>query len=140
MKTIQSRFGEITYDPADTLEMPKGLIGFEKLRRFVVMPKRKEGPLFWIQSAEDRDVAFLLSDPLDFFPGYRVVPDAQEREMLGIESGDECFALAVVTILPNQEVTFNLAAPILFAPKTNRCIQVILEGSPYNTRTPLPAP
>jgi flagellar assembly factor FliW len=44
----------------------------------------------------------------------------------------------VVTVPPDQKITLNLAAPVLFAPKTNRAIQVILENTEYQSRTPLP--
>ncbi|MFT5702478.1 MAG: flagellar assembly factor FliW, partial [Desulforhopalus sp.] len=39
---------------------------------------------------------------------------------------------------PDQKITLNLAAPILFSPKNNRAIQIILEKSDYTTKTPLP--
>lgn len=138
MKTITTRFGEVEYDPEKTLEFPSGLIGFEDLRRFIVMPNRKEGPLFWIQSIDDQDIAFVLADPTHFFRDYRVGPDAGERARLGITEKDDCFVLAVVTVSQNQKVTLNLAAPILFAPTTNRALQVIVENSPYKVQTPLP--
>lgn len=138
MKKIQSRFGEIEYDPANTLLFPVGLIGFEELRHFVVMPNEKEGPLFWIQSVEDPMVAFVLTDPTDFFLDYSVAPGANEREKLGIDEEDPCMLVSVVTVPPDLKVTLNLAAPIFFAPTTNRAIQVIIEGTEYSPRTPLP--
>lgn len=138
MKTIQSRFGEIEYDPEDVLRCPQGLIGFEKLHDFVVMPNEKNGPLFWIQSVEDEHIALVLTDPTNFFPTYMVEPEAQEREVLGMKEGDPCHALVVVTVHPDRNVTLNLAAPILFAPGSNRALQVILENSGYSIQTPLP--
>jgi flagellar assembly factor FliW len=138
MKKIQSRFGEIEYDPANTLLFPAGLIGFEDLRHFVVMPNEKEGPLFWIQSVEDPMVAFVLSAPTDFFPDYAVVPDSREREKLGVGAEDPCLVVSVVTVTPERKITLNLAAPIFFAPTTNRAIQAIIEGTEYSPRTPLP--
>ena len=138
MKTIQSRFGEIEYDPENALLFPEGLIGFEELRQFIVMPNKKEGPLFWIQSVEDPQVAFVLTDPSKFFLDYSVEPDEAERRKLGIDEKGECLVISVVTVPPSQKITFNLAAPILFAPETNRAIQVILEGTNYSTQTPLP--
>ncbi|MBN1141286.1 MAG: flagellar assembly protein FliW [Deltaproteobacteria bacterium] len=138
MEKIHSRFGEIEYDPAQTLLFPEGLIGFEKLRRFVVIPNKKEGLLFWIQSVEDADVAFIVTDPTHFFLDYKVVPDQQEQEKLGIADAGACFNLVVVTVHPDKAVTFNLAAPILFAAATNCALQVILEGTNYQPRTPLP--
>jgi len=138
MKKIMTRFGEVEFDPEKTLSFISGLIGFENLHDFLVMPSVKKGPLFWIQSVEDPQIAFVLTDPTNFFLDYKVVPDKVERKTLGIEDEDECFALSVVTIHPDKSVTLNLAAPILFAPKSNRAMQVILEKSQYQTRTPLP--
>ena len=138
MKKIQSRFGEIEYDPASTLEFPEGLIGFERLRHFVVMPNEKDGPLFWIQSVEDPQLAFILTDPTSFYYDYKVVPDGRERQKLGIDDKDDCFIVTVVSVSPERNVTLNLAAPILFAPQTNRALQVILEGTQFSPQTPLP--
>ncbi len=138
MEKIQSRFGEIEYDPANALLFPEGLVGFEELRKFVVMPNEKEGPLFWIQSVEDPQVAFILTDPTGFYYDYKVVPDGRERQKLGIDDQDECLIVSVVSVPPSRQITLNLAAPILFAPKTNRALQVILEVTTFSSQTPLP--
>ena len=138
MEKINTRFGEVEYDPENLLHFPAGLIGLPNLRHFVVMPNKKKGPLFWIQSIDDPDIAFVLTDPTNFFLDYLVVPDPAERQHLKVEENDECFALTVVTVPPDQKITLNLAAPILFAAKTNRAIQVILEGTEYTSKTPLP--
>lgn len=137
-KTIQSRFGEIEYDSETTLYFPDGMIGFKDLRHFIVMPNIKEGPLFWVQSVEDPEVAFVLTDPTNFFLDYKVPADQRERVKLGIAEDDETYALSVVTVHRDKSVTLNLQAPILFSPETNRAIQVILEKGDYQTRTPLP--
>ena len=138
MLKIQSRFGEIEYDPNSTLLFPDGLVGFETLRKFIVMPNEKEGPLFWIQSVEDPQIAFILTDPTNFYYDYKVIPDGQERQKLGIEESSECLVVSVVTVSADRKVTLNLAAPILFAPETNRALQVILEGTQFSPQTPLP--
>jgi len=138
MEKITTRFGEVEYDPKNILYFPAGLIGLPNLRRFVVMPNKKQGPLFWIQSVDDPDMAFVLTDPSNFFLDYMVVPDDSERKLLHIDSDDPCYVLTVVTVPPDQKISINLAAPILFAPSTNRAIQVILENTQYQTKTPLP--
>ncbi|WP_321366956.1 flagellar assembly protein FliW [uncultured Desulfuromusa sp.] len=138
MKTIQSRFGEIEYDPESTLLFPEGLIGFESLRDFIVMPNEKQGPLFWIQSVEDPQVAFILTDPTNFYYDYKVVPDGRERQKLGIDENGESHIISVVTVSSDRKITLNLAAPILFAPGTNRALQVILESPQFSSQTPLP--
>ena len=139
MKTIQSRFGEIEYDPAATLLFPEGLIGFKELREFIVMPNEKDGPLFWIQSVEDPQVAFVLTDPTNFFLDYKVVADQAERKKLQLDEEENCYPLSVVTVHQDRSVTLNLQAPILYAAKANRALQVILDKSEYQIKTPLPA-
>ena len=138
MEKIQSRFGEIEYDPDNTLQFPEGLVGFEDLRAFVVMPNEKEGPLFWIQSIDDPQVAFILTDPTGFYFDYKVVPDGRERQKLGIDEDSECLIVSVVSVSADRKITLNLAAPILFAPETNRALQVILEGTQFSPQTPIP--
>lgn len=138
MRKIETRFGEVEYDPENLLHFPAGMIGFPNLHHFIVMPNKKEGPLFWIQSVDDPDIAFVLTDPSNFFPNYKVIPDTSERNALQIEENDDCFTLAVVTVPQDQKITVNLAAPILFSAATNRAIQVILEDTDYKSKTPLP--
>ena len=138
MKKIRSRFGEIEYDPENTLQFPEGLIGFEALRNFIVMPNEKDGPLFWIQSVEDPQVAFVLTDPIGFYYDYKIVPDGRERQKLGIDEKADCHVLSIVTVPEDLKITLNLAAPILFAPDTNCALQVVLEGTTFSSQTPLP--
>ncbi|MBL4902515.1 flagellar assembly protein FliW [Desulfocapsa sp. AH-315-G09] len=139
MKTIQTRFGEVEYDPENLLYFPAGMIGFPTLHEFIVMPNKKEGPLFWIQSVDEPEIAFVLTDPSNFFPKYHVAPDESEKNSLNITADDDCYILSVVTVPPDQKITLNLAAPILFSPKTNRAIQTILEHGDYKSKTPLPS-
>ena len=138
MKTIQTRFGEIEYDPENLLHFPAGLIGLPNLRNFIVMPNKKQGPLFWIQSVDAPDMAFVLTDPTNFFLDYNITPEPSERQSLQIEEEDQYYVLTVVTVPQDQQITMNLAAPILFSPKSNRAIQIILEQTNYSSKTPLP--
>lgn len=138
MKKIVTRFGEVEYSSENLLYFPAGLIGLPNLHHFIVMPNKKEGPLFWIQSVDDPDIAFVLTDPTNFFLDYHVVPDSSERQSLHLDEDGTFFTLSVVTVPPDQKITLNLAAPIFFAPNSNRAIQVILQDSNYSSKTPLP--
>ncbi len=138
MEKINTRFGEVEYELENLLHFPAGLIGLPNLRHFIVMPNKKEGPLFWIQSVDEPEMAFVLTDPTNFFLDYLVAPDSGECQSLRIEESEKCFVLTVVTVPPDQNITLNLAAPIFFAPRTNRAIQVILNDSKFSSKTPLP--
>ncbi len=138
MKTTQTRFGEVEYNPENLLHFPAGMIGFPTLQDFIVMPNKKEGPLFWIQSVDDSEIAFVLTDPTNFFLNYKIIAENLERNTLHIDKDDECYILSVVTVHQDKKITLNLQAPILYSPKTNRAVQVILENSEYQPRTPMP--
>lgn len=138
MKTINTRFGEVEYDPSHLIHFPEGLIGLDQLKNFLVMPNQKQGPLFWIQSVDDPAFAFVVTDPTNFFLDYAVLPDEEERRKLEIDANGTCFVLAIVTISSNKEITLNLSGPILYAPETGKGLQVILEDPRYDIRTPLP--
>ncbi len=137
-KILNTRFGDIEYDTTNLLNFPVGMTGLPGLRNFVVIPPKKEGPLFWIQCVDNPDYAFVLTDPTNFFLDYKVEPDLPERKLLKIKDKEDCFILTIVTIPPDQKVTVNLAAPILYSAKTNRAVQVILDDDKYQTKTPLP--
>ena len=138
MKKIMTRFGEVEYDPSNVISFPEGLIGLEDLHNFIVMPNKKEGPLFWIQSVDDPAFAFVVTDPTNFFFDYQVKADEGERKKLGIGPDDDYFVLTIVSISPEKEITLNLAGPILYSPQTNRALQGIIEDSRFDTKTPLP--
>ena len=138
MKTIHTRFGKVEYDPSNVLHFPEGLIGLDHLKDFLVMPNKKQGPLFWIQSVADPEFAIVVTDPTNFFLDYSVLPDETERQKLEIDKDDTCFVLAIVSISENKEITLNLSGPILYAPEANRGLQVILDDPHYQIRTPLP--
>ncbi len=121
MKKILTRFGEVEYDENKLLHFPSGLVGLPNL---------------------DPQMAFVLTDPTNFFLDYRVLPEKEDRDMLQIKEGDECLTLVVVTVPEDLNITLNLAAPILYSPDKNRAIQVILDDANkkdiWSTRTPLP--
>jgi flagellar assembly factor FliW len=137
MKLLQTRFGEVTYDPDKVVHCPEGLIGFERLRDFIVLPNTNTNVLFCFQSVEEPHVAFLLINPCLFFPDYKVNVNKYVKEKLGIGSEDQYFILTTITFHQDQTVTLNLMAPIVYAPQTDRAVQMVLEGSRYRTRTPL---
>ncbi len=133
-----TRFGEVEYEPTSVIHFPEGLIGLDHLHDFIVMPNKKQGPLFWIQSVDDPDFAFVVTDPTNFFLDYHVKAAENERQKLEITPEDEYFVLSFVSISSEKDITLNLAGPILYSPKTNKAIQGILEDSKYDTKTPLP--
>lgn len=115
-----------------------GLYGFAAARRFALVPAGREG-LFWLQSAEDRGLVFLLADPFHWYPDYAAdIPDA-ELTALGHAGERPVGVLAIVTLpgTPGEPASVNLRAPIVLDPEGRQGRQIVLRDERFGVREPL---
>ncbi|MFO7802303.1 MAG: flagellar assembly protein FliW [Desulfovermiculus sp.] len=138
MKTLDTRFGPIQYDPQQTIVFIEGMVGFEHLRHFVRVPMEEDDFLVCLQSVEDGTVAFLLVDPLRYFPSYTFPLSQGNKSRLQTDSVEDLIVLTTITVHPDQSITLNLAAPVVLSPSSNLAMQVVLEDGAYSPREPLP--
>ena len=134
------RFGVLEVKSEDLIDFPKGLPGFPELTRYFLVPVA-ENPVFtWLQAADDPAVAFLLTNPFLFFPGYEVRVSPAEEELLGAKSPEDV-AVYVILRVPagggTRDITANLLAPVLIHQRQRRGCQVVMEGAHYRIREPL---
>ena len=62
VKIETSRFGSLEVPEDRVIRFPVGLLGFPRLNRYILIDY-KDTPLKWLQSVEDPDVAFIVTDP-----------------------------------------------------------------------------
>lgn len=133
MKT--TRFGEITIDEADLIQLPYGIIGFPELKKFVLLDHDKDSPFKWIQSLDDGSIAFVLINPLLFKPDYMVEVSEAEVSDLDLTNEDDAVISTIVTMPSNpQNMTANLKAPLIFNLRNRKGKQIILNHSSYSIR------
>lgn len=134
MKISTTRFGDISIDESRIIRMKEGMLGFEHLKRYVLLTQDKETPFLWFQSVDDGSIAFVVIHSFVVKPDYEpVIPDAEVR-LLGIESsgGEEVVVLSVVTIRSDPfTVMANLRAPIVVNAEKMVAKQVILVEGDY---------
>lgn len=144
MKVITSRFGVVEIDDDRIIEMPDGMIGFAE-RRFILLSSDNNGRFFWLQAVDNPALAFVVTDPTAYVPGYAVTltPDEYERLKLEPES-KEVVLLAVTNISrESRNITINLQGPVVVNPEKMTAKQIVLENGKYGIRHPLftsPAP
>jgi flagellar assembly factor FliW len=129
--------GPLTVGDDEIYAFATGIFGFPECRRFVLVDGGREG-LYWLQSAEQASLAFLLVDPFHYQPGYEAdLPDA-DLAHIGVASPESLLVLTIVTLAkPLQSCTVNLQAPIAFNTQTRQARQVVLAGDRYSVRAPL---
>ena len=129
--------GALSIDDAALFTFDGGLFGFDDCRRFALVGAGRDG-MFWLQSAEQPSLTFLLVDPFQHQAGYAVeLPDA-ELAHIGATSPDELLVLSIVTLAkPPHRCTMNLQAPVAFNTRSRRARQVVLPDERYGVRAEL---
>ncbi len=132
MKLDTSRFGTMEIDPDSVITFTQPIIGFQEYRRYVLMSVPGGGEVKWLQSTDSGDLAFILMNPLQIFPGYTVELRAEEMRELAVATVEELDVYTLV-VVPNDpaKVRTNLRAPILISPKHRLGKQTVLDRSNY---------
>jgi flagellar assembly factor FliW len=132
---LSERFGKISYDEAEVIRFPQGLIGFPDMTRFFLYAQEEVAPLAWLHSLDDTNLAFLVVDPFSFFPGYEVrvkLPTTLRRQM---GESNDLRVLSIVTIHADfARSTVNLLGPLVINARARNGWQVILEDEGLSTR------
>lgn len=137
-----ARFGEFDVPVDRVLHFPQGLIGFPRVRRFVILDHRPGSPFKWMLCLEQPDLAFAVAEPGKLVPGYDAPLELAART-LGADSADVAL-FVIVTIPPDPTaMTVNLMAPVVVDVRTRASRQLVLEDPrcdpSYRVCAPRPA-
>jgi len=129
-----TRFGTIDIRESSIVEMPDGMLGFEAYKRYVLL-EEEQGSLFkWFQCVDEPSLAFILINPMEFFPDYEVELTDKQVERLGLESAEDAVTFTTVTVdRARGRITTNLAGPLVINARTLRAMQIVLSGDRYST-------
>ncbi len=122
---ILSRLGEKCIDLSKVLSFPKGLIGFETSRRFILFAIQEDSPFLMLQDVDERSVGLIVTNPFDFVPDYALKVEDHDAEILGTSRIDELSIIVTVTIPRGEpeKTCLNLCGPILINNVTRIGIQ-----------------
>lgn len=113
-KKVNSRIGPLLVSADKTIRFPRGLIGFENLREFVLVEFKPGTPFHFLQSLEMLGMGMMLADPFSFIPRYEIRLSAAEERILKVKTIRDLVILVSVTVpRGNPEgCTLNLTGPI----------------------------
>ena len=135
MKYLTRRFGQVAFEEKDILFLPKGILGFSQLSKYVIIEKEKYDPFKWLQSVEDPEVAFVIIDPTLFFPNYNLEVNEKELEELNFQQTKELITYVIVTLPTNSsQMSADLLGPVVINSKRRIAKQVVMPDSPYTTK------
>ncbi|MGM0471740.1 MAG: flagellar assembly protein FliW [Bacillota bacterium] len=126
MKIETTRFGELEIDSEGVIEFPTGLAGFEEIKEYVLLTR--EAPFLWLQAANEPDLAFVVTNPWNFYSQYEFELKDKVQQELKINKSAEVLTLTLV-VIPNQikKMSINLKAPLIINQQQKLAKQIILE-------------
>ena len=95
------------------IHLPHGLLGFEHLKRYVLLANPDEAPFLWFETHEDKSISFLVVSPYVVMPNYQPELCPEDVAFLGLKSPREAMIFNIVTLRGSQGATVNLKGPIV---------------------------
>jgi len=148
MEIDSTRFGRLVIDDDRVMTFPNGLLGFPDHARYALIQTSAENYFFWLQSADDPNLAFVITDPTVFFRDYSVPLRDETRADLRLEDADPEGRPETSAADPRVQVfvicnkvgdwlTGNLLGPIVVNMDNRLAQQVVLTEKKWTTRQPL---
>ena len=135
--TVKTRpYGEIEISEKQILHFPEGILGFDYIRKFILLDTDNEkSPFKWLQAYDEPDLAFVIIRPVDFMGEYELVISQSDIEAVGAMNPKDLLVFTIVTIPSDpSEMTANLQGPIIINPRTQTGKQSISLSDKYQVR------
>ncbi len=136
MEIQTTRFGVMSIDDDRIMTFPNGLLGFPQHTRFALVQTGTENYFFWLQSVEDANVAFIVTDPTIFFREYGVALRDEQRQEIQLTNEQSIQVFAICNKV-GEWLTGNLLGPIVVNAENRLGTQIVLTEKKWTTRQPL---
>lgn len=112
------------------IQIPLGLLGFERFKSFTLATNPEEEPFLWLQVVEEPKLAFLVMSPFVVVPDYQPEISEEDARSLGLQDQEEPLIFNIVTVRGAQQATVNLKGPIVLNRRTLVAKQIIPLNAP----------
>ena len=139
MKFNTVRFGEIDIDENRIFEFVLPIIGFDTLKKFIILEPGKETLFKWLQSVDDPTLAFPIISVSTLNIDYSIDLPDNVVDMLEVTSVESLLVMNITSIPQDNPkgTTINLLAPLIFNVDTQKAGQIVLSGSGYDISYPM---
>ena len=136
MEVRTTRFGVIDIAEDRVITFDKGILGFPDKCRYCLLEPGEDALFFWLQSLDDPNLAFVVTDPTFFVEEYAVPIRAEQMTELGLEKLDDAQVFVIVNKV-DQQLTGNLQGPLIVNTMSKVGEQMVLADKRWTTRHPL---
>ena len=134
MKVDTKAFGVIDTEDKQKVIFPHGLLGFEEYTEYVLLDAEHE-PFYWLQSVNEKEIAFILINPFIFRKDYEANVTNEELAEIGINAPEKALIFVIVTIPQDGgRMTANLQGPLIINKESMTGIQAIISDMKWKTK------
>ena len=137
--TIETGFGTFEVSERDIVTFPRGIPGFERCQRFVLLSHETFDPLRCLYAVDGPEAVFLAVDPRNIVPGYGCTLREEERAQIDATPGTPLLWLVLLAFTGEDTPTANLRAPIVVNPASMLGVQLVFDDERYTVRHELAA-
>lgn len=136
MEVQTTRFGLVEIAEDRVIRFTKGLLGFPGKEQFCLLQPGEEALFFWLQSIDEPELAFVVTDPTLFYQDYSVPIRREQMEQLGLEKLEDAQVFVIVNKV-GQQLTGNLQGPLVINTLSRVGEQLVLADKKWTTRQSL---
>ena len=139
MNILTEKFGEIIIDENLIFDFVEPIIGYDELKKYVLVEHSENSAFKWLQSIEEPSLAFPVTSPAFFDIDYQFEIPTEKAEKINLTSVESLISLNIVTIPSSnpRKATINLLAPIIINAANKQGMQLILSNSNYPVKCSL---
>lgn len=106
-------YGDVPVQEKQLIRFPDGLYGFESVQQYALLDSHTP-PFYWLQSVDDKELAFVLVNPYIVAPHYVLDIPEDDLRSIGDPDLDDLLVFAIVTIPVDQrDISCNLQGPLI---------------------------
>ena len=134
-----AKFGEIEIDESRIFDFVLPIIGFDELKKFIVLDPNKESLFKWLQAVEDPELAFPIISLASLEYDYSIDLSDSVVKALDIQNPESLLVMNITSIPQDNPrgTTINLLAPLIFNLDNQTAGQIVLSGSGYDISYPM---
>ena len=133
MEVRTTRFGVIDIAEDRVITFPQGILGFPGLTRYCLLQPGDDACFFWLQSLDDPNLAFVVTDPSFFEKEYSVPIRQEQMESLGLGKLEDAQVFVIVNKIDDQ-LTGNFQGPLVINTVSKVAEQMVLAEKRWTTR------
>lgn len=135
LKIQTTRFGELEVDQERIIAFPLGIPGFSEAKQFFLVDHTDN--IWWLQAADDADLAFIVTEPFSLFPEYSFQLSDDLEQLLHITDPQSLVVLAILSVDASGAYV-NLRAPLVINSLQLIGAQLVTDDESHAFKAPLP--